>query len=63
METQADTQPISSHIPADERVRTCRPAVVRRAGAPGGGAVTARPGNRSEALPDGPEWNIVRGED
>ncbi|MFI8101110.1 hypothetical protein [Streptomyces sp. NPDC086023] len=62
METQADTQPISSHIPAEERVRTCRPAVVRRAGPPGG-AVRPRPGIRSEAPADGPEWNIVRGED
>ncbi|WP_185910931.1 hypothetical protein [Streptomyces sp. WAC07149] len=56
METQADTQPIRSHIAADERVRTCRPAIVRPRRSPG----SDEP--RSETA-SGAEWNIVRGED
>ncbi len=53
MERQAETQPVTSRIPLDEGVRTCRPAVVR-----------PRPedadGQEAPAAPDG---NIIRGED
>ncbi|GAA3385277.1 MULTISPECIES: hypothetical protein [Streptomyces] len=56
MASQADTQPIRSRIAADERVRTCRPAVVS----------PPRPRGCDDPRPEtvsGPEWNIVRGED
>ncbi|MFI9115360.1 hypothetical protein [Streptomyces venezuelae] len=54
MEGQAVTQPATSHVPLDERVRTCRPAIVRQ---------TRIEGARGEKKMDGPDWNIIRGED
>ncbi|ATW47149.1 hypothetical protein ACWGJT_32485 [Streptomyces xantholiticus] len=51
METRSDTETISSRISEQERIRTCRPAVVTQ------GRETDRQGENN------PEANIVRGED
>ncbi|MFF8846556.1 hypothetical protein ACF08N_28220 [Streptomyces sp. NPDC015127] len=50
MDPHVDTEPMSSDIPEHERVRTCRPAVVRQDGEAKGGD-------------SGTEMTIVRGED
>ncbi|MDJ0386201.1 hypothetical protein [Streptomyces sp. G-G2] len=52
---ETDTQPIGDQVEAEERVRTCRRAVVRQGAEPEGpdGAERAR----------NVEWNIVRGDD
>ncbi|WP_187283527.1 hypothetical protein [Streptomyces sp. t39] len=52
MDTRAYPRPITSRVPEDERVRICRPAVLRR------DAGTAR-----EPREAGPEAHIVRGDD
>lgn len=54
MEAQATTGPGKSRVAADEGVRTCRPAIVRR---------TRSDGADSEEPPASPEENIIRGED
>ncbi|GGW40283.1 hypothetical protein [Streptomyces xantholiticus] len=50
METRSDTERITSRISEQERVRTCRPAVVTR-------------GESDRQGENNPEANIVRGED
>ncbi|WP_329286260.1 hypothetical protein [Streptomyces sp. NBC_00691] len=51
MEGQAAAQPAGSRVPLDERVRTCRPAIVRQP------QTDEATGERK------PDWNIIRGED
>ncbi|MFF7296156.1 hypothetical protein [Streptomyces sp. NPDC008265] len=53
MEGQAVTQSATSRVPPDERVRTCRPAIVRQ----------TRTGDATGEKPAGADWNIIRGED
>ncbi|GAA0300260.1 hypothetical protein GCM10010302_43550 [Streptomyces polychromogenes] len=54
MEAQAAAEPVTSRVPLDEGVRTCRPAIVRQ---------TRTEGADSQETPAGPDWNIIRGED
>ncbi|WP_329274193.1 hypothetical protein [Streptomyces sp. NBC_00691] len=53
MEGQAVTQPATSRVSLDGRVRTCRPAVVRQ----------TRTDRADEENPASQDWNIIRGED
>ncbi|MEU2509727.1 hypothetical protein ABZ621_34195 [Streptomyces sp. NPDC007863] len=54
MEGQAATQPATSRVPLDERVRTCRAATVRQ---------TRTDESAGEEGSADPDWNIIRGED
>ncbi|MFF2303380.1 hypothetical protein ACFVVP_12865 [Streptomyces sp. NPDC058128] len=54
MEGQARSQPAISRVPLEERIRTCRPAIVRQ------------PRSEHESAEEkaaGQDGNIIRGED
>ncbi|MGW1136477.1 hypothetical protein [Streptomyces zhihengii] len=52
VDTRAYPRPTTSRVPEDERVRICRPAVLRRDA-----------GTEREPREAGPEAHIVRGDD
>ncbi|MGW6540117.1 hypothetical protein ACWGBV_12925 [Streptomyces sp. NPDC055051] len=53
MEGQAPAQSATSRVSLEGRVRTCRPAIVRR----------TRTERADEEKSAGQDWNIIRGED
>ncbi|MEE1813790.1 hypothetical protein PUR59_01910 [Streptomyces sp. SP18ES09] len=53
MEGQVLTQPGTRRVPLDEKVRTCRPAILSQ----------ARIARADEEKSADPDWNIIRGED